>query len=60
METCDVTCPSCFQVFSVPAPSPDECPCDVDYDCEVCCRPLRIAFEEEDGWVTGEAYGLGD
>ena len=56
----EVTCPSCFQVFSVPAPSPDECPSDVDYDCEICCRPLHISFWEEDGWVEGEAYGLGD
>lgn len=58
----DVTCPSCFEVFGVPAPAPMECPCDVDYDCEVCCRPLRISFwaDEEDGFVEGEAYGLGD
>lgn len=59
-ETMSVTCPSCFQEFAVPAPSPDEVPCDVDYDCEVCCRPLRIYFEETDGAVTGTAYGLGD
>lgn len=56
----DVTCPSCYQVFGVPAPFPNECPCDVDYDCEVCCRPLRISFWEDDEQVEGEAYGLGD
>ena len=56
----DVTCPSCFQVFSVAAPMPDECPSDVDYDCEICCRPLRISFWEEGGLVEGDAYGLGD
>jgi hypothetical protein len=55
-----VTCPSCFQVFDVAAPSPDEVPCDVDYDCEVCCRPLRICFDEEDGEVVATGYGLGD
>jgi hypothetical protein len=61
--TADVTCPSCFEVFSVPAPDPTECPSDVDYDCEVCCRPMRISFWEDDfelGLVIGEAYGLGD
>ncbi|MDP1587532.1 MAG: hypothetical protein Q8M07_07320, partial [Prosthecobacter sp.] len=59
MHTTPVACPSCFQEFEVPAPSFDEVPCDVDYDCEVCCRPLRIFFEEADGEVIGTAYGLG-
>jgi hypothetical protein len=44
----------------VPAPHFTEVPCDVDYDCEVCCRPMRIAFDEEDGEIIGTAYGLGD
>ncbi len=60
MHTAEVTCPSCFEVFSVPAPSFDELPSDVDYDCEICCRPLRIWFEEEDGDILATAYGLGD
>jgi hypothetical protein len=60
MHTTEVTCPSCFEEFSVPAPDITECPSDVDYDCEVCCRPMRISFYEEDDWVVGEAYGLGD
>ena len=59
MHTTPVTCPSCFQEFEVPAPAFGEIPCDVDYDCEVCCRPLRIFFEEVDGEVIGTAYGLG-
>lgn len=57
----EVTCPSCFQVFTVPAPCADELPADVDYDCEICCRPLRIWFEEEEaGSILATAYGLGD
>ncbi len=56
----DITCPTCFQVFGVAAPAPEECPCDVDYDCEICCRPLRISFWEDEGDVIGEAYGLGE
>lgn len=60
MTSVPVTCPACFQVFEVPAPFPDETPCDVDYDCEICCRPMRILFTEEDGEVTGTASGLGD
>ncbi len=57
-----VVCPTCFEEFEVPLPSPDEVPCEVDYDCEVCCRPLRLLFEldavEEE--VVAWARGLGD
>lgn len=60
MHTTPVTCPSCFQEFEVPSPSYNEVPCDVDYDCEICCRPLRILFTEEEGEVFGTAYGLGE
>jgi hypothetical protein len=56
----DVTCPSCFEEFFVHSPSPDEVPCDVDYDCEICCRPLRIYFDDDDGDILATAYGLGD
>jgi hypothetical protein len=56
----DVTCPSCFEAFFVHSPGPDELPCDVDYDCEICCRPLRIYFDEDDGDILATAYGLGD
>jgi hypothetical protein len=60
MNSVTVTCPACFQQFDVVAPQPDEVPSDVDYDCEICCRPMRIAFFEVDGEVVGEAYGLAD
>jgi Cysteine-rich CPXCG len=59
--TAPVTCPSCFEEFEVALPGPHEVPCDVDYDCEICCRPMRIRFEiwDEDE-ITATAYGLGD
>lgn len=57
-DTAPVTCPSCFEEFEVALPPADETPCRVDYDCEVCCRPLEISFREEDGEVVAEAYGL--
>lgn len=60
MHTVPVTCPTCYEEFEVPAPAHSEVPADVDYDCEVCCRPMRIYFDEEDGDVVGTAYGLGD
>ena len=56
-ETAPVTCPTCFEVFEVAVPHPDEMPTEFDYDCEVCCRPMVIAFNEP-GYA--EARGLGD
>jgi len=53
-----VTCPSCFESFSVAAPPPEELPADVDYDCEVCCRPMIIAFQVWDDEVEAEARSL--
>ena len=55
--TTPVTCPTCFEVFEVPSPPPSETPCEVDYDCEICCRPLVIAFFEEDGSASALARG---
>lgn len=56
-----VTCPSCFETFEVAAPAPEETPAEVDYDCEVCCRPMLIRFfDDGDGGVSAEASGLGD
>ena len=59
-ETAPVTCPTCFEVFEVALPHPDEMPTEVDYDCEVCCRPMVIAFYEEGGEVIAEARGIHD
>jgi hypothetical protein len=57
-----VQCPTCFETFEEVMPPPEELPAEYDYDCEICCRPLRISFwaDEEDGFVEGEAYGLCD
>jgi len=55
MELAEVTCPTCFEVFEVALPHPDEMPCEVDYDCEVCCRPMVIVFTEEEVYARGLA-----
>ena len=47
----EVTCPTCFETFEVPAPHVSEVPCSVDYDCEVCCRPFEVIAECEPGEV---------
>jgi len=60
MAFISVTCPTCFESFEVEAPHESEVPCTVDYDCEVCCRPMTISFWEEDGEVAAQASGLGE
>ena len=60
MDLVDVTCPSCFERFGVAAPAPAELPAEIDYDCEVCCRPMVIALAEEGDEIWAEARGLDD
>jgi len=43
----EVQCPSCFEYFAVSIPPVVECPTNLDYDCEVCCRPMVIVVDEE-------------
>jgi hypothetical protein len=54
-QYCRVTCPSCFEVFSVLGPAPAETPTEWDYDCEVCCRPMVIHFDLDGDEVYAEA-----
>jgi hypothetical protein len=54
-QNCRVTCPSCFETFSVPGPSPSETPAEWDYDCEVCCRPMVIQFYLDQDEVFAKA-----
>lgn len=54
-----VTCPSCFEEFEVVELPLEEVPCELDYDCEICCRPMVISFEVLDGEMWAEARGLG-
>ena len=60
MELAAVTCPSCFEGFEVAAPALEELPAELDYDCEICCRPMVIAVSEEAGEVWAEARSLDD
>jgi len=53
METVDIICPSCFQIFAVALPPIEEQPCEVDYECEVCCHPMLILFAENGGFAKG-------
>ena len=60
MDVYPVICPTCFEEFTVPLPSPDEVPAEVDYDCEVCCSPMLISCHVSEGLVAGFAQGIGD
>ena len=53
METEEVQCPTCFEWFSVARPGNNELPAELDYDCEVCCRPLVIQFTLEGAFGKG-------
>ncbi len=55
-----VTCPSCLQEFEVAVPPADELPTELDYDCEICCRPMVIRIEMVDDDVQAEARGIND
>jgi hypothetical protein len=57
METVDVCCPTCGEWFAVTRPPSGELPCQVDYDCEVCCRPMVLWFAA-DG--DARAVGIGE
>jgi hypothetical protein len=59
-EFAGVACPTCHEIFEVPAPGLGEVPCEWDYDCEVCCAPMRILFSVDGGEVVAEARGLGE
>jgi hypothetical protein len=55
-----VTCPSCFQQFEIAAPPADELPAELDYDCEVCCRPLVIFIQDDGDGIQAEARGINE
>ena len=56
----NVTCPSCFQSFEVAAPPPEELPVELDYDCEICCRPMVIFIDGDGDDIWAEARGINE
>ena len=48
-----VVCPSCFEEFFVPDPGVGESGGEVemDYDCEICCRPMVVAIGGDGAWA---------
>ncbi len=58
-STLGIICPTCGESFAVVPPPPSETPCQVDYDCEICCRPLIIHFHlDNDDLVTADSQAV--
>ncbi|MFT5633460.1 MAG: hypothetical protein ACI9SQ_001178 [Rubritalea sp.] len=51
----DIQCPSCFEWFSfaLAEVGTSSGSVEMDYDCEVCCRPMRVIVS------ANEAYAIG-
>ncbi len=50
MDLAAVQCPTCFEWFEVALPSDPSGTAgtvELDYDCEVCCRPMVIRIDAE-------------
>jgi len=59
MEYYEITCPHCWQEFSIPLDLSVSGQCFV-YDCEICCNPLEVTYETDGGQVLYcEARPLG-
>ena len=43
----EIQCPSCFEWFGFTMPPEGERGGEVDYDCEVCCRPMVVVISED-------------
>jgi hypothetical protein len=56
----NVTCPSCFQNFEVATPPLEELPVELDYDCEICCRPMVIFINGDGDKIRAEACGINE
>jgi hypothetical protein len=50
-ETCSFGCPYCFQQLSINIDLTAGEKQEFVYDCEVCCHPIQISVEIEDGFV---------
>lgn len=50
-----IQCPSCFEWFSFTLQH-DEMAAEnveMDYDCEVCCRPMRVIVSQDEAYAIG-------
>ncbi|GAA5483515.1 CPXCG motif-containing cysteine-rich protein [Haloferula sargassicola] len=57
METVEIQCPTCFEWFEVAVPETGGRTVEMDYDCEVCCRPLVIVAGPGGVWAKSLSDG---
>ena len=47
MEMGNIQCPTCFEWFELVLPELSEGgTVELDYDCEICCRPMLVIVDE--------------
>ena len=51
-DTLSIVCPHCGETFDL-ALDVSEGTAEFTVDCEVCCRPMRVAVQIADGEVEG-------
>jgi len=49
LNNSQIICPVCGELFDVSTIPPEDFGSTLDYDCEVCCRPLLIEVNSEGG-----------
>lgn len=53
MDLASVMCPTCGESFDVALPPAEELPAEMDYDCEICCRPMVLVMDEMGAYARG-------
>jgi hypothetical protein len=56
----NVICPSCFESFAIAVPPRSELPTELDYDCEICCRPMVIIIVADGHEIRADARGINE
>lgn len=50
----EIQCPSCFEYFSFTLQHDEMATAvEMDYDCEVCCRPMRVIVTNDEAYAIG-------
>ena len=49
VEYIEITCPYCWERFSISAEPETGDSQELVVDCEICCRPIRVVLTIEDG-----------
>lgn len=56
MEELNIQCPYCLEAITILVDRGVYDFTTVIEDCEVCCRPIEISYNVEDGYVKGFSY----